>query len=385
MSGRAVRKALRQREAELLQAQTPEEFEESDDEPAIAPPKPSLFALLNIADERDEQDDEDDEEEPEPVPEPVKPVASAKKSKKKKKAKAKAKAKGEGKAKEEVEEDDGEDDIDRALRQLNIASPGTSTPAAGTAEEIQMEVPLSAVLKVDSRNLDAGNEMKKLFGRDALRPDAGEGAAPGGRRRGRMQMMPGVAGGRALAKSRKNTFVQPKEEWPNAGSGGLGMEIEDSDPTTGVTTFKFVHSRQYQGVQREFTMCVASMGKSSSPNCPPGTTADVHRPPAPPDSPPTQPLPHNHTSPMFRNLPSPARFYYSWRSPRACPILPRSITTLFVPAKARRRNRPPFIPPSRESRALLVLLALHQEPITAWDMANGGRVRPATAGHGSRG
>jgi hypothetical protein len=263
MSGRAVRKALRQREAELLQAQTPSEVEESDDEPAIAPPKPSLFALLNIADERDEQDEDDEEEEePEPAPEPVKPLASAKKSKKKKK---KAKAKGKAKE-EEVEADDGEDDIDRALRQLNIASPGTSTPVAGTAEKSQMETPLSAVLKVDSRNLDAGNEMKKLFGRDALRPaDTGE-AAPGGRRRGRMQMMPGVAGGRALAKGRKNTFVQPKEEWPNAGSGGLGMEIEDSDPATGVTTFKFVHSRQYQGVQREFTMCVASFGKSSSPN-----------------------------------------------------------------------------------------------------------------------
>jgi hypothetical protein len=264
MSGRAVRKALRQREAELLQAQTPEqEVEESDNESvAAAPPKPSLFALLNIADERDEQDEDEGDEVAEPEsklkPEPSRPVTSAKKSKKKKKTKGKAKAKKE----EVVEEDDGEDEIERALRQLNIVPANTSTLAAGDPDKSPAETPLSAALKVDSRNLDAENEMKKLFGRSALRPaDTGEAAvAPGGRRRGRMQMLPGPAGGRALAKGRKNTFVQPKEEWPNASSGGLGMEIEDSDMNTGVTTYKFVHSRQYQGVQREFMMCVASMG-----------------------------------------------------------------------------------------------------------------------------
>ncbi|KAA8910701.1 transcriptional repressor TCF25-domain-containing protein [Sphaerosporella brunnea] len=251
MSGRAVRKALRQREAELLRAQASDEASEESDEPA--PPKPSLFALLNIADERDEQDDDgEDEEELEPAREPPKPIASAKKSKKKKKAKGKGKAK---------KEEDGEDDIDRALRQLNIASPGTSTPASGTSTRGQLEAPLSAVLKVDSRNLDASNEMMKLFGRHALRSteEIQGTAAAGARRGGGMRMMPAIAGGRALAKGRKNTFVQPKEEWPNAGSGGLGMEIDDSDMSMGVTTYKFVHSRQYQGVQRQFAICVASM------------------------------------------------------------------------------------------------------------------------------
>lgn len=263
MSGRAVRKALRAREAEaeLLKASAAHSDEDasSSEEEAPAPQKQSLFALLNIADERnsdddDEQDDDEDDDEPAPPP-PPKPAATSKKSKNKKKGK-----KGKAKA-----EDDGEDDIDRALRQLKTTNDaGTDAATATPVEKDDGDTPLSAVLAIDSRSLDAGNEMKKLFGRDALRPEDPAEGAPAGRRRGggggRLQMVPGATGGRALNKGRKNTFVQPKDEWPNAGSGGLGMEIEHTD-ANGVTTYRFVHSRQYQGVQREFMMCVASMGK----------------------------------------------------------------------------------------------------------------------------
>ncbi|KAF8544203.1 transcriptional repressor TCF25-domain-containing protein [Trichophaea hybrida] len=232
MSSRALRKA---RELELLNASksdtTPAEVSESEDEPVPAQ-KPSLFALLGIADERDASVEEEEEEEEDPEPEPSKPVAK-KPKKKKKKGKGKAKA---GK----------EDDIDQK--------------SGG-------ELPLSSVLKIDSRDLDAGNEMKKLFGKDALRPGDSDGQGEGGGRRrvavGRLQLVPGAAGGRSLNKGRRNTFVQPKDEWPNVGSGGLGMEIdkdiEDSDLTTGITTYRFVHGRAYQSVQREFMICVASM------------------------------------------------------------------------------------------------------------------------------
>jgi hypothetical protein len=256
MSSRALRKA---RELELLNASksdtTPAEVSESEDEPVPAQ-KPSLFALLGIADERDTSVEEEEEEEEEPEPEPSKPVA--KKPKKKKK-------KGKGKAKA-----DREDDIDRALRQLNLAAPKITTNST-LLEKSGGELPLSSVLKIDSRDLDAGNEMKKLFGKDALRPGDSDGQGEGGGRRrvavGRLQLVPGAAGGRSLNKGRRNTFVQPKDEWPNVGSGGLGMEIdkdiEDSDLATGITTYRFVHGRAYQSVQREFMICVASMGKFS--------------------------------------------------------------------------------------------------------------------------
>jgi hypothetical protein len=299
MSSRALRKA---RELELLKTSTsdptPAEASESEDEPVPAQ-KPSLFALLNIANERnpsdeeaEEEEEEEEEEEPEPEPEPLKPVAKkSKKKKKKKKGKGKARA-GE------------EDDIDRALRQLNLSTPKNTTTSTLARKSVG-EPPLSSVLKIDSRHLDAGNEMKKLFGKDALRLDGGDGQGEGGGRRrvpaGRLQLVPGTAGGRSLNKGRRNTFVQPKEEWPNVGSGGLGMEIdkdiEDSDSATGVTTYRFVHSRAYQSVQREFMICVASMGMFSLSF---QDTMLIYSRSKPYDNAATtQPVPHHDTPPML--------------------------------------------------------------------------------------
>lgn len=258
MSSRALRKA---RELELLKSNArgpaSEEVSESEDDEPAPTAKPSLFALLDIPDERD-QDDEDEEAESEPKPE--KPVVTASKSKKKNKKK---KAKGKAKAAEEDEEKEDDDDIDRALKELSLA-PLKKPSQKSTAEP--QEQPLSSVLKIDSRNLDAGNEMMRLFGKDALKNIEGDERPRGGAARqagARLQRIPG-SGGRALNKGRKNTFVQPKDDWPNSGSGGLGMEIEHSDPETGITYYRFVHSKTYQGVQREFRICVEAMGKYSS-------------------------------------------------------------------------------------------------------------------------
>ncbi|CCX32802.1 Similar to Transcription factor 25; acc. no. Q8R3L2 [Pyronema omphalodes CBS 100304] len=253
MSSRALRKA---RELELLKSNArgpaSEEVSESEDDEPAPTAKPSLFALLDIPDERD-QDDEDEEAESEPKPE--KPVVTASKSKKKNKKK---KAKGKAKAAEEDEEKEDDDDIDRALKELSLA-PLKKPSQKSTAEP--QEQPLSSVLKIDSRNLDAGNEMMRLFGKDALKNIEGDERPRGGAARqagARLQRIPG-SGGRALNKGRKNTFVQPKDDWPNSGSGGLGMEIEHSDPETGITYYRFVHSKTYQGVQREFRICVEAM------------------------------------------------------------------------------------------------------------------------------
>lgn len=259
MSSRALRR-LEQLKATPPNT-IPEDASESEDEPAPAP-KPSLFALLDIPDERGasgeeaeaEAEEEGEEGEPERTPEPAPSRPAAKK------ARPKKKKKGKGKAKPKVDDAQGggEDEIDCALRQLNLTAPNPAS-TEGLGEDKKR---LASILKIDSRNLDAENEMKKLFGRNALRPGggggggAGEGEAPGRRR--------GAAGGRALNRGRRNTFMQPKDEWPNAGRGGLGMEIERSDPATG-TTYRFVHSPAYQGVQREFLICVASMGSPPFP------------------------------------------------------------------------------------------------------------------------
>ena len=215
--------------------------------------KVSRISKIKSRADEDDDEDEDPESEPEAAPEPEPtPVPKKKKNKGKKKKKAAAAA---------AEEGGGDDEIDRALRQLEL-EPTKRVEKAGDEGGV-LEVPLAQVLKVDSRNLDAASEMRKMFGRDAMR---GEDEAPRGGGRGRGGPG-GGRGGRGLVAGRRNTFVQPKEEWPNSGSGGLGMEVVlDGDiKEPGVTEFAFVHSRAYQDVQRQFMMCVASMGLFTSP------------------------------------------------------------------------------------------------------------------------
>ena len=71
-----------------------------------------------------------------------------------------------------------------------------------------------------------------------------------------------AAGGRAGALSqmalKRNIFVQGKEDWPNATSGGLGMEIEEKR-ADGTILYRFVHNRAYQEVQSQFELAVESM------------------------------------------------------------------------------------------------------------------------------
>jgi hypothetical protein len=57
---------------------------------------------------------------------------------------------------------------------------------------------------------------------------------------------------------KRNIFVQGKEDWPNATSGGLGMEVEEKR-TDGTILYRFVHNRAYQEVQSQFEIAVESM------------------------------------------------------------------------------------------------------------------------------
>lgn len=264
MSSRALRKALRARELAALSQNPPpaEEEEESEDDVSPPPQKPSLFALLgdddgdgdgdgdddNIPDPKDE-DDEDDEEasqDEEPViPTHPDPAATSKKKKKKKK-----------KAKSKPVPPEREDEIDAALRQLDLEQPVAAEADTGVGEQKS----LCEVLKIDARNFDAANEMRRLFGRAALDSSDDPGVAVGPARVGGLgrERGGGAPKGRRLM-GRRNLFVQAKEEWPVATSGGLGMELVSSG-LDGTIEFRFVHSLAYRDIQRQFMMCVASMG-----------------------------------------------------------------------------------------------------------------------------
>lgn len=269
MSSRALRRAQKEQEERELQeklAKIEQEDDESEEE--VAPKsqaKPSLFAMLEDAGDDgngEEEEDDDEEEQNEPAPKPVvESTPSSNPSKKSKKKKKKGKGKSKTATPQKDATDSGLDEIDQALLALKVTSNGKRgtyeplTPAV--SEETQQ---LFSALSIDTTHLHAANEMKKLFGRTALQH--GDDDEP------RQRQQQGIAAriaGRSQQGSRltglslrRNIFIQGKEEWPRATSGGLGMEVVEKC-ADGSVEYRFVHNTFYQETQRQFTSCVASM------------------------------------------------------------------------------------------------------------------------------
>lgn len=280
MSSRALRRAQRELEEkqlrEKLAQEEQEDGEESEEEVAPKPQaKPSLFAMLGDgADDQDEDDDEEEldeaaqgraEERPDTAIVPP-PSKSKKSKKKKKKGKSTSGASVPATGTTNTSITAGLDEIDQALLALDLTASGQkSTTADQSSTAISEEMKqLCAVLSVDTQHLHAANEMKKLFGRAALHNTDDE---PRPRQRGQGQqggIAAAVAGrnapGRNLASLglRRNIFIQGKEEWPRATSGGLAMEIAEKR-ADGTVEYRFVHNKTYQEVQRQFHVCVGGM------------------------------------------------------------------------------------------------------------------------------
>ncbi|KAL2880460.1 hypothetical protein SGCOL_004180 [Colletotrichum sp. CLE4] len=261
MSSRQLRKLQKQRELEQLQEAQATADESSEEEPEPAPIKPrqSLFAALGGGD-NDEDDDEksdDAQEEPEPEPEVV-PQPAKKKNKKKKK-----------KAKKAVAEDeppkpagDNEDEIDRALQELNLARNASSTAEDNLAQRSR---DIDDLLQINTQYLRAINEMRALFGKDAIQAAQDEERAEqeaARRQRGPTQQVDLETALRGDPRKklpeislRRNVFIQGKETWPRATAVGLVMK-EIRKGTDGLTEFAFVHEKAYDNVQIMFFSCV---------------------------------------------------------------------------------------------------------------------------------
>ena len=187
-----------------------------------------------------------------------------KKNRKKKKISSSANAEGKDrdgstKASERKagkEEDD--DDLDALLQSLSTSQ--VSRPDASSVTSNPYATRLQELLSVESKHLHASNEIRKLFGSSAVAEELGEENA--GQQAGRRGRAAGRHGPRQQTLSSvsltRNVFVQGKEGWPRATSGGLGMEVEKNGADDTVV-YKFVHSRGYQDVQMQFLMCVESM------------------------------------------------------------------------------------------------------------------------------
>lgn len=273
MSSRALRKAQKQREEEEALERLKEEaeaLEESDEDEVEIKPQRSAFALLNDQEDDDEDAESDDQQEQSRISDdsdaetPAAPVTSKANKKKRKKKKPKTQPVAPEAQSKDL------DDIDAALKSLSATSDPKEAATAAT-----MDPDLASackLLSIDSQNLHAQNEMKRLFGRAAMDSNEQDDQQnAGGRRRNRQQMgglaaalgrRQGAQGGRAsglgLLGLRRNLFIQGKEEWPIGTSGGLGMEIVEKH-SDGIVEYRFVHNTTYQATQADFEVCVRSM------------------------------------------------------------------------------------------------------------------------------
>lgn len=279
MSSRALRKLQKEqelenrlaavREAEAAQA---EQDEESEGEEPVSARKPlNAFDMLDGMDEEEDEDEDDDAEPVDTREENIKPTSTPSQPSRPKKKKKKAKKKGKGKAVGATDKTSDIDDIEQALNEIYTKGaalpfdPETTNADETWAKEASMH------LAIETKNLNPVNEMKSLFGKIAL-----EGSSPARNQRRQEQdqaQQGGIDLGTALSgrqcagtkgkelgplAHRRNVFMQGKEEWPGASSGGLSMEwIRDN--TTFEKQYNIMHDKYYQETQYEFTQCVQTM------------------------------------------------------------------------------------------------------------------------------
>jgi hypothetical protein len=267
MSSRQLRKLQQQRELEQAKIQERASEDESEEEP-VAPTKSKASLFANLAALEDE-DEEDELEEKVDVPRPLAdlsddpiPTFTAKKSKKSKKKK-KAKNK---KPAEKEEHMNGADDIDAALRELDLKRPSGGDALETTKISTDPEYErVCALLGINTQHLKVANEMRNLFGRTAVdnHDDAGGPVGRGARRRQRGQQQQvdletALKGHHAPGKGlseltlRRNNFIQGKDDWPRGTTGGLTMEMVDDKARDGTVEFRYVHDQAYQTLQQAF-------------------------------------------------------------------------------------------------------------------------------------
>ncbi|KAI0601793.1 transcriptional repressor TCF25-domain-containing protein [Biscogniauxia sp. FL1348] len=273
MSSRQLRKLNKQRELEALHAHNPAEDpeEESDDAP-VQKSKPSIFSGFAALGDQDEQDDEDeDEDETAPAPAPPKPIetpkASSKKSKKKKK---KAKKSGASTAKEEPVAQEDVDEIDQALRELALlkkpSAPGTWAGEDNDDSISKAYERICELLRINTYHLKVINEMRNLFGREAIaaaQNEEDEERARAQRQRRPLQQQVDLETylrgqpGKSLPEVtlRRNPFLPGKDTWPRASSEGLAMtqlKNEQDMAKSGTVEFGFSHSPAYNELEKQF-------------------------------------------------------------------------------------------------------------------------------------
>jgi Transcriptional repressor TCF25 len=139
------------------------------------------------------------------------------------------------------------DDIDRAIQEISQKYGDTPSPSSSSTTNHTLSQTYS-LLSVNPKHLDADLELRKLFGKIV---DAEA-------RESRRQPIHGIPVRvinriKASQAQRKRTLMKPKDEWQLFSAYNKRMlSMDVIEKVSGVTKFKFVHSRRYQDIQMRF-------------------------------------------------------------------------------------------------------------------------------------
>ncbi|KAI9714268.1 MAG: hypothetical protein M1820_000227 [Bogoriella megaspora] len=265
MSSRALRRAQKEKE-EQARLNALQDVEDDDDEPQPQPSK-GMFSMLEQDDGYDDAESEEEavdgnsEGHELPTNDAARVFNQTHLTPMKRKKKKKKSKKAKDPSIEDPNQDSGLDEIDAALQALSTkAEIGTTSNSNTSAKDAEI-VELCKLLSVDVNSLHASNEMRRLFGRTALEHENedGEGRRNRGQQRGGLAAAVGARGSTlADLARRRNVFMQGKENWPSAPSGGLGMQVIERN-SDGTVEYAFVHNGAYKDSQQQFEAIVASM------------------------------------------------------------------------------------------------------------------------------
>ena len=185
-----------------------------------------------------------------------------------------------GKRRENPSDEQDMDEIDRALKELSTKDDQSCMRVSSDGREQEdkeldnlWRMKATKLLAIDSNSLNPIKEMKSLFGNIVLEGSSDTHSSSRNPRRREQNQQGGVdlatvltgrysvaSKGKELGAlaSRRNVFMQGREEWPLATSGGLSMEFS-SVTNAFERNYSLIHNGAYREVQGQFHICVESM------------------------------------------------------------------------------------------------------------------------------
>ncbi|KAK4453020.1 ribosome quality control complex subunit 1 [Podospora aff. communis PSN243] len=267
MASRQLRKLRQQQDALISKKGVEEKHEDSeDDEPVVHQRKNAFSAFAALGDNGDDDDEDQKSSQDEANPEISQQVGvtgradEAPPSKKGRKSKRKKK-----KGKQPL------DDIDQALKELNLDKPKNSSSKPADPAAAIKDHDCRDLFKINFHHLKTMNEMRRLFGKTVEAVEA-ENSAQANRPfaanqevnletylSGTMVGPPGRAPKSGMFDTilRTNPFIEGKKTWPKGSALGLKMTVVPQEDLT--VEYTFSHDRQYDQLESRF-FSVVQMG-----------------------------------------------------------------------------------------------------------------------------